>query len=65
MLAKLADALTFLSSEPTGPGEGGFGTADMTQWLWGAGVRGFFDSSSCAQGGIDASEDFQSLDSRR
>lgn len=31
----LADALTFLASEPISPGRGGFGTSDMNAWLWG------------------------------
>jgi penicillin amidase len=31
----LVDALAFLRSDPTDPGRGGFGTDDMTQWLWG------------------------------
>lgn len=35
MVKALVDALDFLSSEPTGPGDGGFGTADMSRWLWG------------------------------
>lgn len=34
-LLALADALDFLASAPTGPAEGGFGTADMDAWLWG------------------------------
>jgi penicillin G amidase len=41
MIMALARALDFLTSPPTGPGEGGFGTADMGAWLWGLrhGVR--------------------------
>jgi penicillin amidase len=35
MLVALVDALAFLRSEPTGPGEGGFGTDVMDDWLWG------------------------------
>ncbi len=35
MLRALADALTFLRSAPSAPGQGGFGTTDMTAWLWG------------------------------
>ncbi len=43
MLA-LTDALEFLESESTGPGEGGFGTDDMNQWLWGLRHTVRFDS---------------------
>ncbi|TNE92611.1 MAG: penicillin acylase family protein [Deltaproteobacteria bacterium] len=35
VLLALEDALDFLTSEPTGEGEGGFGTADMDAWIWG------------------------------
>jgi penicillin amidase len=35
MLQTLADALAFLRSDPEGAGVGGFGTDDMTGWLWG------------------------------
>lgn len=35
MLVALADALAFLQSDPSAPGEGGFGTAQMDQWIWG------------------------------
>lgn len=40
-LRSLGEALAFLASEPTGPGEGGFGSADPTTWTWGLrhGVR--------------------------
>lgn len=31
----LIDGLDFLQAPPTGDAEGGFGTADMDQWLWG------------------------------
>ena len=34
-LAAALDALTFLRTKPPAPGEGGFGTDDMSQWLWG------------------------------
>jgi penicillin amidase len=34
-LLALTDALDFLASAPTGPGEGGFGTDDMAGWKWG------------------------------
>ncbi len=35
MVQALADALAFLESEPTAPNDGGFGTTDMSRWLWG------------------------------
>lgn len=35
IVLSLAQALAFLRSEPTAPDEGGFGTTDMSQWLWG------------------------------
>jgi penicillin amidase len=35
MLRALDDALTFLRSAPSAPGKGGFGTSDMSAWLWG------------------------------
>ena len=35
MLIALGDALFFLRSDPAGPGSGGFGTEDMSKWLWG------------------------------
>jgi acyl-homoserine lactone acylase PvdQ len=35
MVRSLVDALAFLASAPTGPGDGGFGTEDMSRWLWG------------------------------
>ena len=38
------DALSFLRSAPTAPGEGGFGTDDMSAWLWGLRHRVRFDS---------------------
>ena len=34
-LAALSDGLDFLESAPTAPGEGGFGTTNMDEWLWG------------------------------
>lgn len=34
-LRALVRALEFLRGEPTEPGVGGFGTDDMSQWLWG------------------------------
>jgi penicillin amidase len=35
MLMALTEALDFLRSPPSGAGKGGFGTDDMTAWLWG------------------------------
>jgi acyl-homoserine lactone acylase PvdQ len=35
VLMALADALAFLRAAPDAPGEGGFGTTDMSQWIWG------------------------------
>ena len=35
ILTSLTQALAFLESDPVAPAEGGFGTADMSQWLWG------------------------------
>jgi penicillin amidase len=35
VLLSLQSALDALTAPQTAPGEGGFGTADMSQWLWG------------------------------
>lgn len=35
VLTALGGALDFLASMPTAPGEGGYGTTDMSQWIWG------------------------------
>lgn len=35
ILGALGDALAFLEGAPSAPGVGGFGTADMSRWLWG------------------------------
>ncbi len=35
ILLALEEALTFLSGPESSPGEGGFNTTDMSQWLWG------------------------------
>lgn len=35
MLRALADALAYLRAAPARPGEGGYGTPDMSRWLWG------------------------------
>src|SRR5690606_34390785 len=34
-LRALEQALAFLEAAPSEPGLGGFGTADMSEWLWG------------------------------
>ncbi|MDQ3032944.1 MAG: penicillin acylase family protein, partial [Myxococcota bacterium] len=43
-IRSLGEALAFLRSEPTAPGQGGFGSSDPSAWIWGLrhGVR--FDS---------------------
>ncbi|MFO0648368.1 MAG: penicillin acylase family protein [Polyangiales bacterium] len=43
-LSALTQALTYLRSTPRGPGAGGFGTNDMTQYLWGLRHHVRFDS---------------------
>jgi penicillin amidase len=43
-LSALTAALDFLESESFGRGNGGFGTADMDQWLWGLRHRVVLDS---------------------
>ncbi|MEZ4406848.1 MAG: penicillin acylase family protein [Polyangiales bacterium] len=43
-LSALDGALTFLRAAPTAAGRGGFGTSDMTQWLWGLRHHVRFDS---------------------
>ncbi len=43
-LQALLDALSFLRTEPTDDGIGGFGTDDMSQWLWGLRHWVHFDS---------------------
>ncbi len=35
ILYALGDALAFLRAAPDGPGRGGFGTRDMSKWIWG------------------------------
>lgn len=35
LVAALVDALAFLEGAPTGPNDGGFGTTDMSKWVWG------------------------------
>jgi hypothetical protein len=35
ILTALGESLDFLSGAPTGPAEGGFGTDDMSAWIWG------------------------------
>ena len=44
MLVALAAGLDFLESDSTGPGDGGFGTTDMSQWLWGLRHQAKFES---------------------
>jgi hypothetical protein len=44
ILNALEDALAFLRAGPTAPGVGGFGTADMSQWIWGLRHQVVFDS---------------------
>ncbi len=44
MLASLTGALEFLRSAPTGSGEGGFGTTDMSKWIWGLRHQARFES---------------------
>jgi penicillin amidase len=44
VLQALADALTFLRSDPTGPAQGGFGSSDMNSWIWGLRHQVTFES---------------------
>ncbi len=44
MLMALNNSLDFLASEPTDPGEGGFGTDDPNEWIWGLRHQVEFDS---------------------
>ena len=69
MLLMMLDAVTFLSSESTEPGKGGFGTDDMDQWLWGLRHWAHFPSllgsalgSDGALGPIAASFDINARD---
>jgi len=55
-LMALADALAFLRSDPVGPGEGGFGTDDMSKWLWGLRHQARFES--LLLGYLSADSDF-------
>ncbi len=55
-LMALADALAFLRSDPIGPGEGGFGTDDMSKWLWGLRHQARFES--LLLGYLSADSDF-------
>lgn len=43
-LTALDGALTFLRAAPTSAGSGGYGTSDMSQWLWGLRHHVRFDS---------------------
>ncbi|MGK0360648.1 MAG: penicillin amidase [Bradymonadia bacterium] len=55
MLQTLSEALDFLRSEPTEDGEGGFGTDDMTAWLWGLRHQVRFESLLAGFLGDDSS----------
>jgi len=44
MLSALHDALAFLRSAPESPGRGGFGSDDMSTWLWGLRHQAKFES---------------------
>ncbi len=44
MLKALTDGLAFLRGAPSEPGRGGFGTDDMSQWLWGLRHQARFES---------------------
>lgn len=55
ILHALVEALEFLKSEPEGPGEGGFGTDDMDQWLWGLRHQVRFESLLAGFLGDDSS----------
>ena len=44
LLASMIDALLFLRSEPDAPGTGGFGSEDMSSWLWGLRHQARFES---------------------
>jgi penicillin amidase len=44
ILNALEDGMAFLRSAPTTPGVGGFGTADMSKWIWGLRHQVVFDS---------------------
>ncbi|MBT9560693.1 MAG: penicillin acylase family protein, partial [Myxococcales bacterium] len=61
MLAALGEALDALEAAPAEPGHGGFGTADMAQWLWGLRHLVRFDSLIAAVGSDPALAVFTSL----
>ena len=44
MLKALYEALTNLTDPPSAPAEGGFGTSEMSEWLWGLRHQARFDS---------------------
>jgi penicillin amidase len=44
LVTALVDTLNFLRGEPTGPGQGGFGTDDRSAWLWGLRHQAKFES---------------------
>lgn len=44
MVQALVDALAFLEGAPSAPDDGGFGTPDMSAWLWGLRHQARFES---------------------
>ena len=44
LVSSLTQAIEQLTAPPSGAGEGGFGTEDMTQWLWGMRHQARFES---------------------
>ncbi|MEZ4472452.1 MAG: penicillin acylase family protein [bacterium] len=59
MLAALGEALAFLRGEPGGAGEGGFGSPDMTTWLWG--LRHYVKFESLLGGFLGADSGFDAI----
>ena len=55
-LSSLASALDVLTAEPTGDATGGFGTADMSKWLWG--YRHLVQFESILAEFLDEDDDF-------
>lgn len=53
LVKALVDALGFLESAPSGPGLGGFGTAEMQAWLWGLRHQVRFESILASYVGDD------------
>jgi penicillin amidase len=58
LIASMTDALTFLRGEPEAPGVGGFGSDDMSSWLWGLRHQARFESLLAAFLAGDASFGF-------